>query len=162
MGFLEEKKSGLSRHKWSPRGHILKSLASKVKSLVLASKPQDLENYHVLGSWTSLFFELLKFCRPPEKIFGTPFILKFDRNICLKTFFLRSPLKIFLKTFFFGEHLRLCPWRMALSIPVLGQERVCSWKGCPGPWRRIFCVSLALSLVSSTPPLFLGVKGYIL
>ena len=47
-----------------PRGHILKSLAlaSKVKSLALASRPQVLENWPVLGSRTALFFELLKFC----------------------------------------------------------------------------------------------------
>ena len=50
-----------------PRGHILKSLAlalaSKVKSLalVLASNPQVLENYPVLGSRTALIFEELKF-----------------------------------------------------------------------------------------------------
>ena len=42
-----------------PRGHILKSLASKVKSLAL--KPQVLENCPVLGSRTALFFEQLKF-----------------------------------------------------------------------------------------------------
>ena len=44
-----------------PRGHILKSLAlaSKVKSL--ASKPQVLKNWPVLGSRTALFFEQLKF-----------------------------------------------------------------------------------------------------
>ena len=61
--------------------------------------------------------------------------------------------------FFFGEHLRLCPWSLALasSIPVLGLESVCPRKGCPWPWPRIFFVSLALasSLVSSTPPLLL-------
>ena len=41
-----------------PRGHILKSLAlaSKVKSL--ASRPQVLENWPVLGSRRALFFEL--------------------------------------------------------------------------------------------------------
>ena len=46
-----------------PRGHILKSLAlaSKVTSLVLASKPQVLENCPVLGSRTALFFKQLKF-----------------------------------------------------------------------------------------------------
>ena len=37
------------------------------------------------------------------------------------------------------------------SIPVLGIERFCPQKGCP--WPRIFFVSLALSLVSLTPPL---------
>ena len=40
--------------------------------------------------------------------------------------------------FFFGEHLRLCPWSLALSIPVLGVERVCPRKGCSWPWPRIF------------------------
>ena len=66
--------------RWSPRGrpwprgrlrgHILKSLAlaSKVKSL--ASKPQVLENWPVLGSRTAVFFELLKFCGALEKFFG--------------------------------------------------------------------------------------------
>ena len=48
-----------------PRGHILKSLASKVKSL--ASKPQVFKNWLVLGSRTALFFEPLKFCwKTPE------------------------------------------------------------------------------------------------
>ena len=58
------------KHKWSPRGHILMSLASKVKFLALASKLQVLENCPVLDSRTAVFFELLKFCRSPEKIFG--------------------------------------------------------------------------------------------
>ena len=53
--------------------------------------------------------------------------------------------------------MRLCPWSLASSIPVLGVESVCPRKGCPWPWPwpRIFFVSLALasSLVSSTPPL---------
>ena len=48
--------------RWSPQGHILKSLALKVKSLALASRPQVLENWPVLGSRTAVFFELLKFC----------------------------------------------------------------------------------------------------
>ena len=38
----------LKNQRWSPRGHILKSLA-------LASKPQVLENCHVLISRTALF-----------------------------------------------------------------------------------------------------------
>ena len=48
--------------------------------------------------------------------------------------------------------MRLCPWSLASSIPVLGLESVCPRKSCP--WPRIFFVSLALasSLVSSTPP----------
>ena len=54
-----------------------------------------------------------------------------------------------LKTlFFFKEHLRLCTWSLASSVPVLGLERVC-------PWPRIFFMFLGLasSLVPSTPPL---------
>ena len=47
------------------------ALASKVKSLALASKSKVLENCHVLGSRTALFFELLKFCKRPEKKFLT-------------------------------------------------------------------------------------------
>ena len=45
-----------------PRGYILMflALASMVKSLTLASKPQILENCPVLGSRTALFFGLLK------------------------------------------------------------------------------------------------------
>ena len=45
---------------------------------------------------------------------------------------------------------------LALSISVLGLESVCPRKGCPWPW--IFFVSLALSLVSSTPPLLYSVS----
>ena len=117
----------------------MKSLASKVESLALASKSQVLKNYPVLGSRTALFFEWLKVGRLAEKKF-------FDR-------FFGDHQKKILKTFFFGEHLRLCPWFLALasSIRVFGIERVCPRKGCP--WPRIFFVSLASSLVSSTPPL---------
>ena len=48
----------IKKQRWSPRGHILMSLASKVKSLVLASRPQVLENWPVLSSRTAVFFEL--------------------------------------------------------------------------------------------------------
>ena len=44
----------LRLQRWSPRGHILKSLASKL---------QVLENCLVLGSRTAVFLESLKFCR---------------------------------------------------------------------------------------------------
>ena len=47
-----------SRGRFWPRGHILKSLASK---------PQVLKNCPVLGSSTALFFEPLKFCRKTPK-----------------------------------------------------------------------------------------------
>ena len=52
---------------WSPQGHILKSLA-------LASRPQVLENWPVLGSRTALFFELLKFRGALENFFGKRFL----------------------------------------------------------------------------------------
>ena len=48
----------------------------------------------------------------------------------------------------FGEHLRLCPWSLALasSIPVLGLESVGPRKGCPWPlpWPRALCPRLHL------------------
>ena len=67
-----------TEQRWSPRGHILKSLAlaSKVKSLALASRPQVLENWPVLGSRTALFFELLKFRGALEKLFGKRFFVE--------------------------------------------------------------------------------------
>ena len=74
----------ISRNKrnqrWSPRGRprgqILKSLASKVKSLALASRPQVLENWPVLGSRTALFFGKLKYCGAVEKFFGKRFFVE--------------------------------------------------------------------------------------
>ena len=71
------------RHqRWSsrerPRGQILKflALASKVKSLALASRPQVLENWPVLGSRTAVFFELLKFRGAFEKFFGKRYFVE--------------------------------------------------------------------------------------
>ena len=74
----------LYHQRWSPqgrpwpRGQILKSLAlaSKVKSLALASRPQVLENWPVLGSRTALFFGKLKFCGAVEKFFGKRFFVE--------------------------------------------------------------------------------------
>ena len=119
------------------------ALASKVKSLALASRPQVLENWPVLGLRTALFFELLKFCEALEKFFG--------------------------KRFFFGDRLKnLCEdfsffWKaLALMSLVLGLglEHFCPWpRECLSSERLSlaldFFVSLALasSLVSSTPPL---------
>ena len=54
-----------------PRGQILKSLA-----LALASRPQVLENWPVLGSRTALFFGMLKFCGGLEKFFGKRFLVE--------------------------------------------------------------------------------------
>ena len=119
-----------------------------MKSLALASRPQVLENWPVLGSRTALIFELLKYCGVLEKFFW-------------KTFFCGHRLKNFCEDFFFGEHLRLCPWSLALasSITVLGLESVCPRKGCPWPWPRIFlcpwpwpralCPRLILCLIPS-------------
>ena len=130
-----------------------------MKSLALASRPQILENWPVLGSRTALFFELLKFCEALEKFFGKRFVVEITRKIFVETFFFfffffEDRLKNFCD---FGEHLHLCPWSLALasSIPVLGIKSVCPRKGCPWPWPRFFSVSLALasSLVTSTPPL---------
>ena len=53
--------------RWSPRGHILKSLASR---------PQVLENWPVLGSRTALFFELLKYCGALENFFRKRFFVE--------------------------------------------------------------------------------------
>ena len=70
-------KNLIKMQRWSPRGRqILKSLASKVKSLALASRPQVLENWPVLGSRTAVFFELLKFCEALEKFFGKRFFVE--------------------------------------------------------------------------------------
>ena len=118
----------LLHQRWSPRGrpwprgHILKSLASKVKSL--ASKPQVLENCPVLGSRTALFFEWLKFCRSAAKFFSRPF-------------FWRSPEKMF-ENLFWGDRLKknfgdlffgdLFFWRtLAFVSLVLGFEYSCPW-----------------------------------
>ena len=94
----------------------MQSLASKVKSLALASKPQVLENCQaVLGSRTTLFFEQLKFCwKTPENLLR-PFFVFFN---FFRTYF---ACKIFLKTFFyFLENTCAC-------VLDLGLERVCPW-----------------------------------
>ena len=101
-----------------PRGHILKSLA-------LASRPQVLENWPVLGSRTALFFELLKFCEALEKFFGKRFFVEIARKIFVKTFFFRrSPKKFLWRPFFF--------YLESTCACVLG----------PWPWPRAF-LSLA-------------------
>ena len=62
----------LSLQRWSPRGRPWprgRPRGQILKSLALASRPQVLENWPVLGSRTALFFELLKFCGALEKFF---------------------------------------------------------------------------------------------
>ena len=83
--------------RWSPRGHILKSLASKL---------QVLENCPVLGSRTAVFLESLKFCRSffVEKLVFWRF---FD------FVFLRTPEKKFLKTL-----LLLFFWRTLAPVSL--------------------------------------------
>ena len=85
------------------------ALASKVKSLALASRPQVLENWPVLGSRTALFFELLKFCGAVEKFFGKRFFVEIARKIFVKTFFFwRALALVFLALGLGLEHS--CPW----------------------------------------------------
>ena len=129
----------------------------------LALRPQILENWPVLGSRTALFFELLKFCEALEKFFGKRFVVEIARKIFVETFFFfdfffEDRLKNFCD---FGEHLHLCPWSLASSIPVLGLKSVCPRKGCPWPWPRFFFVSLALASVFFCV-LGLGLEPYVL
>ena len=160
-----------------PRGHSLKSLAlaSKVKSLALASRPQVLENWPVFGSRTALFFGMLKFSGALEKLFGKRFLVEIAWKIFVKTFFFfwRSPekflwrpfffleiaWKIFVKTFFFfWRALALCvlsPWPWPRAFLSLASRASVLGKAVLGLGLGFFFVSLALasSLVSSTPPL---------
>ena len=138
---LENKKPKTESQRWSPRGQILKSLAlaSKVKSLALALKPQVLENCPVLGSRTAVFFELFKFCGALEKFFCGDRL----KNFCEDLFFWRAFVLVSLVLGLGLEHS--CPWpRECLSSERLSLALASD-----------FFVSLALasSLVSSTPPL---------
>ena len=105
--------------RWSPRGHILKSLALalKVKSLALASRPQVLENWTVLGSRTALFFEVLKFCGVLEKFFGKRFFAEIARKIFVKIFFFWDCLKNFcVDPSFFWRALALVSLVLGLGL----------------------------------------------
>ena len=72
--------AGVAKYqRWSPRGRPWpqgRPRGQILKSLALATKPQVLENWPVLGSRTTLFFELLKVCGAPEKFFGRRFFLR--------------------------------------------------------------------------------------
>ena len=120
-----------------------------MKSLALASRPQVLENWPVLGSRTALFFELLKFCGALEKFFRKTFFCG-DRlkNFCEDLFF-------FLFFFFFGDRLKnFCEdlffffWRALALVSLvlgLGLEHSCPWpRECLSSER----LSLALALAS--------------
>ena len=137
---------GIRQQRWSrrgrPQGHILKSLA-------FASKPQVLENclssalgqHHFLNRWNCV--------GKRQKLCG-----KFAKTIFV--FLLgKSPKNCFEDLFFWDRtkklRLRLFSWSSALSIYVLGLERVCPQKSCFWPWPLIlFCV---LALARSLCPL---------
>ena len=109
--------------------------------------PQVLENWPVLGSRTALFFELLKFCRSPEKkILEGVFYWKTPEKFFWRLFWDRLK-KNFWRPLFLVEHLRLCPWSLALvsSIPVLGL----GFFLCPWPEPRALCPRLHLWLQQS-------------
>ena len=118
--------------RWIPRGHILRSLASKL---------QVLENCPVLCSRTTVFLESLKFCR---SLFVEKLVFFGDFLIFV---FLRTPEKQIFKDiiFFFGEHLRLCPCpRKGLSskgLSLASDIFLC-------PWPRALCPQLHLCSVS--------------
>ena len=131
--------------RWSPWGQILKSLA-------LASRPQVLENWPVLGSRTAVFFELLKFCGALEKVFRKRFFTEIARKIFVKTFFFfEIAWKIFVKPFFFEIAWKNF-WRpffflraLALVSLVLGLGLEHS---CPWPWECLSSERLSLALAS--------------
>ena len=86
--------------RWRPRGHILKSLASK---------PQVLENCPVLGTRIALVFLPLKFCwkapEAPQKIFKELFLFSSSGDR------LKKILETFSFDFLFLENTcRMCPW----------------------------------------------------
>ena len=119
-----------------------------------ASKPQVVENCPVLGSRTTLFFELLKFCRSPEEFFWRSFLRRSPEKNFWRPFFL---------LFFFFFLRPLAPVSLILD---LGLEHSCPWpreglssEGLSLALASDFFVSLALasSLVSSTPPLLIYV-----
>ena len=143
--------------RWSPRGHILKSLA-----LALASSPQVLENWPVLGSRTALFFELLKFCEAFEKFFGKRVFVEIAWKFFVKTFFfIWDRLKNFCEDLFFFVLESTCacvlgpwPWpraflSLASRVSVLGKAVLGLSLGlgfflCHWPWPRALCPPLHL------------------
>ena len=101
-------------------------LASKVKSLALASRPQVLENWPVLGSRTARFFELLKFCGALEKFFGKRILWRSREKFLEDLFF-----------YYYGDRLKnFCEdlfcflgrgRALSLVSLVLGLEHSCPW-----------------------------------
>ena len=117
------------------------------------------------GSRTALFFDLLKFCGALEKFFGKRFFVEIAWKIFVKTlfiylfffFFWRSPEKfLWGPVFFFWRGTCACvlgPWPWPRAFLYLASRVSVLGKAVLGPW--IFFVSLASSLVSSTPPLII-------
>ena len=130
--------------------------------LALASSPQVLENWPVLGSRTAVFFELLKSCGALEKFFGKRFFVEIAWKIFVKIFFyLEIAWKIFVKTFFFFFFFFEIAWKIfvktffvfvfwrALALVSLvlglGLEHSCPW---PRECLSLERLSLALALAS--------------
>ena len=82
-----------SWHRGRPRGHNLKSLASKFNFLALASKPASTQKFSVLDSKTALYFDALRMGQGHDQIC---FVLKKRQRACTK---------IFEDSFFPGERL---------------------------------------------------------
>ena len=114
----------------------------------LASKPQVLENYPVVGWRTALFFEPLKFCwKAPEtsqKICEDLSLFSSSENRLKKNFKHLFRLKKIFEDLF----LRL----LENFFKDVFLENTCAC--ILGPWPREG-MSLASSLLSSTPPLIL-------
>ena len=125
----------LSYQRWSPRGHILKSLAlaSKVKSLALASSPRKLACPRLEDS---TMFWIVKILWSAWKCFW-------------KTFFCGDRLKNFCEDLFFFVLESTCacvlgpwPWpraflSLASRVSVLGKAVLGLGLGfflCPWPW----------------------------
>ena len=103
--------------------------------LVLVSKPQVLENYHVFGSRTALFFDLLKVYRSPEKLFWRPVLFGDRLKNCFEDLFL----------FFFGR--TFAPVSLSSRETVLGRAVLGLGLGlflCPWPWPWALCPRLHL------------------
>ena len=120
-----------------------------MKSLALASRPQVLENWPVLGSRTALFFEFLNFVKRLKQFLKTFFCGDRLKNFCKDFFFFwRSPN-------FFLESTRACvlgpwPWpraflSLASRVSVLGKAVLgLGFFLCPWPWPRALCPRLHL------------------
>ena len=107
-------------------------------------------------SKTALFFDLLKMGQGHNRFCFSSWNTPETTRNAYETLFLENA-RIFAKNLrfvcaktFLVNTCALCPW--SLSFPVRGLDGVCPRKVGPWPWPRFFLL-LALSLVSSTPPL---------